>query len=72
MNILLLLVGCGILWVLCWPLLLVLVVLLPIVWLLSIPFRLLGMVVEAMLALIRAILFFPARLLGGRRVVTRG
>ena len=72
MNLLLLLVGCGILWVLCWPLLLVLAVLLPIVWVLSIPFRVLGMVVEAMLALIRALLFFPARLLGGRRVVTRG
>jgi hypothetical protein len=72
MNLLLLLVGCGILWVLCWPLLLVLAVLLPIVWVLSIPFRVLGMVVEAMLALIRALLFFPARLLGGRRAVTRG
>jgi hypothetical protein len=72
MNILLLLVGCGILWVLCWPLLLVIAVLLPIVWLLSIPFRILGIVVEAMLALLRAILFFPARLLGGRRVPSRG
>ena len=71
MNVLLLLIGCGILWVLCWPVLLLALVLLPIVWLLSIPFRLLGTVLEAMLAFIRALLFLPARLLGGGRRPTR-
>jgi len=68
MNILLLLVGCGILWILCWPLLLILAMLMPIFWLLSIPFRLAGIVLEATLALIRAILFLPARILGSRRL----
>ena len=72
MNVLLILLGVVLLWVLCWPLVLVALVLLPIVWLLSIPFRLLGIVVEAMLAFIRALLFLPARLLGGRRMSTRG
>jgi hypothetical protein len=38
----------------------------PIVWLLAIPFRLLGVVVSATFALIRAILFVPARVLGHR------
>ena len=71
MNVLLILIGGFILWVLCWPLLLLALVLLPIVWLLSIPFRLLGIVVEAMLAFIRALLFLPARLLGGRRFSAR-
>jgi len=66
MNILLLLVGCGILWILCWPLLLILAILVPIFWLLSIPFRLVAIVLDATFALIRAILFLPARLLGGR------
>ena len=67
MKLALLLVGCCILWVLCWPLLLVVLVLLPLVWLISIPFRIVGIVVEAMLAFVRAILFLPARVLGGRR-----
>jgi hypothetical protein len=67
MKLALLLIGCCILWVLCWPLLLVMLVLLPLVWLISIPFRLVGIVVESMLAFIRAVLFLPARLLGGRR-----
>jgi hypothetical protein len=71
MTILLLLIGCGILWIFCWPLLLLLAVLLPIVWILSIPFRLAGIVLEAMLALIRALLFLPARLIGGRRFAGR-
>jgi len=67
MNLILLIIGCALLWVLCWPLLLVAVVLFPLVWLLSIPFRILGIVVEGMLAFIRALFFLPARLLGGRR-----
>jgi hypothetical protein len=41
-------------------------VLAPIVWLLALPFRLLGLCVHATFALIKALLFLPARLLGGR------
>ena len=67
MKLVLLLIGCCILWVLCWPLLLVVLLLLPFVWLISIPFRILGIVVGAMLAFIRALFFLPARVLGGRR-----
>lgn len=55
-----------ILLVLCWPLALLALVLLPIVWLLLLPFRLAGIAVEGVFALLRALLFLPARLLGGR------
>lgn len=55
-----------ILLVLCWPLALVALVLWPIVWLLSLPFRLLGIAVEGVFGLLRALLFLPARVLGGR------
>lgn len=47
-----------------WPLALLVLVLLPLLWLLSIPFRLFGIVLEAALALIKALLFLPARVLG--------
>lgn len=52
--------------VLCWPLALLVLFVWPVVWLLALPFRLAGAVVAAALALIRALLFLPARLLGGR------
>ncbi len=55
-----------ILFVLCWPLALLALILWPIVWLLSIPFRLLGIAVTGVFELLKAILFLPARLLGGR------
>jgi hypothetical protein len=55
-----------ILLVLCWPLALAALVLWPIVWLVTLPFRLLGIAVEGVFALLRAILFLPARVLGGR------
>lgn len=55
-----------ILLVLCWPLALLALVLWPIVWLLTLPFRLLGIAVEGLFALLRAVLFLPARVLGGR------
>jgi uncharacterized membrane protein YgaE (UPF0421/DUF939 family) len=59
-----------ILWLLllaiCWPLALLALVLLPIVWLLLLPFRLLGIAVGGMLALVRALVFLPARLPGER------
>jgi hypothetical protein len=54
-----------ILLVLCWPLALLALVLWPIVWLLSLPFRLIGITFEAVFALLRAVLFLPARILGG-------
>jgi hypothetical protein len=43
-------------------------VLLPVLWLIALPFRLAGMIIAAAFALIRALLFLPARLLGGRSV----
>jgi hypothetical protein len=54
-----------ILLVLCWPLALLALVLWPFVWLLSLPFRLIGITFEAVFALLRSILFLPAKLLGG-------
>jgi len=50
----------------CWPLALLALVLYPLIWLLSLPFRLLGVAVEGVFELLRAILFLPARVLGGR------
>lgn len=53
--------------VVCWPLALLALVLWPVVWLLSLPFRLVGITFEALFALLRALLFLPARVLGARR-----
>jgi len=53
-----------ILFVLCWPLALLALLLWPLVWLLSLPFRLLGIAVGAVFALLAAVLLLPARLLG--------
>jgi hypothetical protein len=50
--------------VVCWPLALLALMLAPIIWLIALPFRLLGVCVEATFALIKALLFLPARLLG--------
>lgn len=55
-----------VLFVLCWPLALLALVLWPLVWLLSLPFRLVGITFSALFALLAAILFLPARLLGWR------
>jgi hypothetical protein len=55
------------LFVFCWPLAILALVLWPLIWLLTIPLRILGIGVEAVFELLRAILFLPARLLGGRR-----
>jgi len=52
--------------VLCWPVALLALILLPIAWLVLLPFRLLGIAVEGVFALLRALLFLPARILGGR------
>jgi hypothetical protein len=54
------------LFLVCWPLALLALVLYPFVWLLSLPFRLLGITLEAVFAFLKALLFLPARLLGGR------
>jgi len=56
-----------ILLVLCWPLALLALILYPIVWLLLLPFRLLGIAVEGVLELIRAVIFLSARVLGAPR-----
>jgi hypothetical protein len=53
--------------ILCWPLALLALVLWPIVWLVSIPFRLVGITFEAGFALLKAVLYLPARVLGQRR-----
>ena len=55
-----------ILFVLCWPVALLALVLWPIVWLLLLPFRLVGIAVEGVFALLHALLFLPARVIGGR------
>jgi len=52
----------------CWPLALLALLLWPIVWLLSIPFRLLGIAVDGVFSLLRAVITLPARILGGGRV----
>lgn len=52
--------------VVCWPLALLVLIAWPILWLLSIPFRIVATFVNALLALVKAILFLPARILGYR------
>ena len=66
MKLLFALVVWCVLFVLCWPLALAALVAWPLLWLLSLPFRLIGVAFEALFAFLRAILFLPARLLGGR------
>ena len=66
MKVLLTLLLWAILLVLCWPLALLALVAWPFLWLLSIPFRMVRTVMEAMLALVKALLFLPARILGHR------
>lgn len=53
--------------VFCWPLALLALLVYPLVWLLLLPFRLLGIAVDGVFELLRAILTLPARLLGGGR-----
>ncbi len=54
-----------ILFVLCWPLALLALVAYPVIWLLLVPFRLVGFAVEGVLAFVRALFLLPARLIGG-------
>lgn len=51
------------LFVLCWPLALLALVLYPVFWLISLPFRLVGITVEGLFELLRAIVLLPSRLL---------
>ena len=67
MNALVLFLGWCLLFALCWPLALFALVFLPVIWLVSLPLRLLGITIEAAFAFLRALLFLPARLLGYRK-----
>lgn len=66
MKLLLVLLLWSILLVLCWPVALLVLLAWPFLWLLSIPFRIVATLMQAVLALVRAVLFLPARLLGER------
>ena len=54
------------LFVLCWPIAILALVLYPIVWLLLLPFRLVGIAVDGVFTFLRALLTLPGRLLGAR------
>ena len=56
-----------VIFMLCWPIALLALLLFPIIWLLLLPLRLIGITVNAVFELLRAILLLPARLLGGPR-----
>jgi hypothetical protein len=58
-----------ILFILCWPLALLAVVVFPIVWLLTLPFRILGIAVNGVFVLLAALFFLPARVLRGPRAI---
>ena len=55
--------------IVCWPLALLALLLYPIVWLLLLPLRIVGIAVGGVFLLLKAIIFLPARVLGGRRRV---
>jgi len=57
------------LFILCWPVALLALVLYPLVWVLLVPFRLVGIAVDGVLGIVRAIVMLPARLLGGPRAL---
>jgi hypothetical protein len=67
MHVLVLLIAWIVLLAVSWPLALLILLLMPIVWLISLPFRIIGICVDALLALLKALLFLPARILGYRR-----
>ena len=66
MKFLILCVAWCILLLLSWPVALLVLIVAPVVWLISLPFRLLGLCIRAVCALLQALLFLPARLLGYR------
>ncbi len=51
----------------CWPLAILALLLYPLVWLLLLPFRLIGIAVDGVFGFLRAIVTLPARVLGGSR-----
>ena len=57
-----------ILFILCWPVALVALVAFPFVWLILLPFKVVGIAVGGVLAFLKSLFFLPARLLGGRPV----
>jgi hypothetical protein len=59
-------IGWLLLFVLCWPLALLALLLWPIVWLISLPFKLVGITFEALFALLRSVLLLPAHVFGYR------
>ena len=63
---LLVIVGWCLLFVLCWPLAILALVLWPFLWLLSLPFRVVAITFDATFALLRAVMFLPARICGYR------
>jgi hypothetical protein len=56
------------LFVVCWPLALLALILYPVVWLILLPFRIVGIAVGGVFELLRAIMFLPARVLRGPRM----
>ncbi len=60
-------IGWCILLVLCWPLAILALIAYPIVWLLLLPFRIVGIAFEGVFILLKTVLFLPARLLGGKQ-----
>ena len=52
--------------VVCWPLALLALVIYPLVWLILLPFRVVGIAVGGVMELLKAIIFLPARVIGGR------
>jgi hypothetical protein len=54
-----------VLFIVCWPLALFALILYPLIWLLLLPFRLVGIAIEGVLELVKAIIFLPARVLRG-------
>jgi hypothetical protein len=67
MKTLILFVGWCILFVLCWPLAVLALILFPLVWLLSLPLRLVGITLDAVFAFIRTVLLLPSRMLGWKK-----
>jgi hypothetical protein len=59
-----LLIAWCILLALCWPLALLVLIFMPVLWLLSLPLRLVGITMDALFAFVKALLFLPARILG--------
>jgi hypothetical protein len=58
-----------ILFIFCWPLALIALVLYPLVWLLTLPFRLIGLTVNGLFAFLKALIMLPARVFQGHRAI---